>query len=110
MGTAPSAGFLGFEVVVLVVSFAFVSPKSQQEPKYRTRKENSCAGKGSGTKRAAVPLGEVSGPDSGCGRRHGYGLHRAPLRPSLLQDTSLEPRGMTPSFWVSPPHLEPEEL
>lgn len=110
MGTAPSAGFLGFEVVVLVVSFAFVSPKSQQEPKYRTRKENSCAGKGSGTKRAAVPLGEVSGPDSGCGRRHGYGLHRAPLRPSLLQDTSLEPCGMTPSFWVSPPHLEPEEL
>lgn len=43
----PAAGFLGSEDGVSVVSFMFMSQKSQQEPKYRNRTENSPAGKDS---------------------------------------------------------------
>lgn len=95
-----AAGSLGFEVAVSIVSFAFISQKSQQEPKNRARKENSHAAQ-SNTEQTTAPLGEVSRQTqamdgiTGC-----YG----PVRPSSNPASSMQfwaRVGMTPSYWAN---------
>lgn len=59
-GTNPAADSFGFDGGVSVVSFAFMSQKSQQEPNHGNQKENSHAGKGSSTEQTTAPPGEIS--------------------------------------------------
>lgn len=109
-GQLPPQASLALKLLCLLSHLHLCHRRISRNQNIKVGKKTAVLGKAAALSGPRYPLGDVSGPDSGSGCHHGYGPHKAPLKPSLPHDAFRVPRGMTPSFWARLPHLEHEEL